>query len=206
MHRKYRIATAVCVLFVIADQTSKTIIKALLAPNGRVPIINGVFDLNYAENTGMAFGMLQNMEPAWIRTPLFTAITVIALIIIVHLLSQTPERSFRLPIGLGLILSGAFGNLIDRFRWGVVVDFIRVKVWPPANFYWPTFNLADTFITLGIVLLLLDTIFAREELAEEPAEEAPQPGEDLDVALETGEDPGDAQKEQAEDKEAVNEP
>jgi len=162
MKRKYKIAAIVCPLALAVDQLTKTMARSKLAPRDSVDLIPGWLELRYAENTGMAFGMMQGLDPG-LRTPLFTIITILAVLIIFHLLRQAPGRSVKLPLGLGFILAGAFGNLVDRFRWGVVVDFIRAVVWPPSNYYWPTFNMADTFITVGIALLVVDTLFAEEE-------------------------------------------
>ena len=166
MKRKYIIASAIALAGVVLDQVCKGVIRTALSPDKKIQLVSGFIDLRYAENTGMAFGMLSDLAPG-VRIPLFSFIALVAAIIIVHLLRQAPQRSLMLPVTLGLILSGAFGNLIDRFRWGVVVDFIRVRVWPPANYYWPTFNLADSFITIGILLLILDTLLFSREGGEE---------------------------------------
>jgi signal peptidase II len=179
MKRKYWIALGVGLTGVVIDQIAKTIIDATMTPIERISVIPGFLDLLYARNKGMAFGMLQDLPDAY-RTPFFSFITLVAVLIIVHLLRQAPDRVTRFPIALGLILSGAFGNLTDRFRWEHVVDFIQLTYWPP-NRHWPIFNLADTFITIGIGLLILDTLLARDEdPAPEPGPSgaAPRPGPD----------------------------
>jgi signal peptidase II len=176
--RKYVVALVVCLIALVLDQAAKTIVEYNLSVGYPIHVVPGLLEFKYAQNTGMAFGLLQNLPPAW-QQPFFSVITLVAVAIIVHLLRQAPARSLRFPIALGLILSGAFGNLIDRFRWHYVVDFIHVYYWPP-KLDWPIFNLADTFITIGIVLLIFDTIFAKEEQDEEsearPEDQAgPQP-------------------------------
>lgn len=166
MKRKYIIAFAVCLAALSLDQISKTKIRSLYYDTMEEQLYSflpGVFEFRYAENTGMAFGMLQYLNPG-LRLPLFSLITLIAVTIIIHLLRQAPGRAVLLPSSLGFILSGAFGNLTDRYRWGVVVDFIRVQI--TKNYSWPTFNLADTFITVGIALLILDTILQSEKVGE----------------------------------------
>ncbi len=174
--RKYIIALAVFLVAVFLDQYSKAMISEHLY-QAKKEIIPGFLDFKYAENPGMAFGMLQDLKESW-RVPLFTTITVVAVLIIFHLLAQAPAASRRLPAAMGLILSGAVGNLADRFQGnGNVVDFIRVRLWPPSDFHWPTFNLADTFITIGILLLLIDMFFSREEHMEK---ESSPTGEDTE--------------------------
>ncbi len=148
------------------DKLSKILIYNSLGPGNKLPtgkmeLIKDFFFFRYAENEGIAFGLLQDI-PEFFRIPLFSSIALVAVIIIWHLLKQCPKDSIRLPIALGLILSGAFGNLTDRFHWGFVVDFILVRLWPPSNYYWPTFNLADTFISMGIIVLVFDTLFMQE--------------------------------------------
>ncbi len=175
LQRKYIITLVIFAVAVFLDQYSKALISEHLY-HAKKEIIPGFLDFKYAENPGMAFGMLQDLKDSW-RIPLFSVITLVAVIIIFHLLRQAPAASRRLPAAMGLILSGAVGNLADRFQGnGSVVDFIRVRLWPPSNFHWPTFNLADTFISLGILLLLLDMFFSDDEHfgQEELTEEAPE--------------------------------
>jgi signal peptidase II len=176
---KYKTLLAAAPALILMDQVSKTVMRDVLSPVRVIPVIPGFMQFQFAENSGMAFGLLQNLPEAW-RTPFFFGITAVAVLIIAHLFRQAPGGSLRLPLALSFILSGALGNLTDRFRWGSVVDFIKVQVWPPSRYYWPTFNLADTFITICIVLLVLDTLFARDiENAPEASEAAtaPAPGE-----------------------------
>jgi len=161
LQKKYKIFLLLTPACLLCDQVVKTVVRETLAPMRSIEIIPGFWQLRYAENTGMAFGMLPNLPEAY-RVPLFSVITLIAAAIIFHLFRQAPGRSLRLPAALSMILSGALGNLTDRFRWGVVVDFIRVQIWPPSHYFWPTFNLADVFISVGIALLILDTLLAGE--------------------------------------------
>jgi signal peptidase II len=176
---KYKTVLAAAPALILLDQVSKTVMRDVLAFGHEIVLVPGFLHFQYAGNSGMAFGLLQNLPEAW-RTPFFFAITAVAVLIIAHLFRQAPGHSLRLPLALSFILAGALGNLIDRFRWGSVVDFIKVQVWPPARYYWPTFNLADTFITIGIVLLVLDTILARESenaLQASEADAAPAQGQ-----------------------------
>ena len=161
MNRKYIIAAALGSAALALDQAAKFMAQAWLSPLGSFDVIDGWLELRYAENTGIAFSLFNQLPPAY-KLPLFTAVTLTAVTIIVHLLRQAPPRAVRLPAALGLVLAGALGNLVDRFHWPGVVDFIRVQAWTLAGYSWPIFNVADMAITSGIVLLLIDTLCARE--------------------------------------------
>jgi signal peptidase II len=91
----------------------------------------------------------------------FTTITLIAVAVIIVLIRKTHERF--LVISLSLIAGGAVGNVIDRFRYGEVVDFINVYIWEKFNFLnpWPTFNIADSAISVGVALLAFDMLFKK---------------------------------------------
>jgi len=175
LKKKYIIALTVCLLGVAADQATKTVVEEKLSGSAPVTVISKVVKLDYAQNTGMAFGLFPNISVKY-RRPFFTLIVAIAVVIIGHLLRQAPVVALRLPFALGMILAGAFGNLIDRYRWGYVVDFVRVTYWQP-NHDWPIFNVADVLISVGIGLLVLDTLLAGDEDEDEDKEEAAAPEE-----------------------------
>ena len=172
MNRKYLIAAALGLCAFGLDQAAKVLVRLLLTPLHYIEVIPGYVELRYAENTGIAFGMFNNL-PSALKLPLFTCITLVAVSIIIHLLRHAPSRAVRLPAALGLVLAGAAGNLVDRFHWPGVVDFIRVQAWPPAGYYWPTFNVADMAISAGIILLVIDTLFAPDPDGEPAADEPP---------------------------------
>jgi signal peptidase II len=171
MSRKYWFLLLLTPFLVAADQGSKTAVENSLFYASRVDVLPGLVNLVYVRNPGMAFGMLNDLPETW-RLPLFLLISVLAVVIIGHLFRQTAARAALMPAALALILAGAIGNLIDRFRWGYVVDFIQVH-W--RQHYWPTFNLADSAITVGIVLLIFDTLFTKETPAAAPAEVPAEP-------------------------------
>lgn len=171
--KKYLVASTLFVLAFALDQATKVMARAALSPLRYIEVIPGYLEFRYAENTGIAFGLFNNL-PTGLKLPLFSFITLVAVGIIIHLLRHAPAGALRLPAALGLVLAGALGNLTDRFHWPGVVDFIRVQAWPPAGYYWPTFNVADIAISCGIALLIIDTLFSREP--EEEASAAPTPG------------------------------
>jgi len=129
------------VLIILAlDQLSKFIVIKNLNANQSIPIIKGLLYVTFVRNRGAAFGILKNQLPLFIFTALF------AVVLIFLVISKKRQRPLILNISLGLILAGAIGNLIDRLFLGYVVDFIDFRIWP-------VFNVADSAITVGAVLL-----------------------------------------------------
>ncbi|HOX54419.1 MAG: signal peptidase II [Candidatus Omnitrophica bacterium] len=138
----------VFILILIVDQVSKGIIFSNFYLGQSVPVIPNIFHLTLVYNTGIAFGLFKN------QTLLFSAVSffVIALIILSILDQRKRKDVSHLEIfALYLILSGAIGNLVDRFRLGFVVDFLDFRVWP-------VFNVADSAITIGVILILIRCI------------------------------------------------
>jgi len=133
----------VVLLTLIIDQSSKAIIKYMLAEGQSIPILPFVFHLTYIRNPGAAFGLFADQTIFFIIATLF----VITLVMLVA--RRIPESRWLLKLSLGLILGGAVGNLLDRLRYGLVVDFLDFRVWP-------VFNLADSAIVLGACLLVLE--------------------------------------------------
>ncbi len=144
------------VLIVIFDQLSKSIaIKYLQSSNARV-IIPNFFKLIYVENYGAAFGILQNRK--W----LFIIITI-AIIIYISLFMMKNYRRMNVltRIGVGMLVGGAIGNFIDRVRFGYVVDFFSFRLLKKFDF--PVFNIADLFIVIGTIIILILVLFDKCE-------------------------------------------
>jgi signal peptidase II len=137
------------VAVLVADQLSKWLIQqSFLIGEGRW-IIGRFFKLIYVRNPGVAFGLFADLSYQW-RLPFFLATAVVAVVILRRIISDARN----LPAGwlvTGLVLGGAAGNLVDRLRWGEVVDFLDVWFGP---YHYPTFNIADSAITIGVGLLL----------------------------------------------------
>jgi signal peptidase II len=144
----------IAVLIIVLDQATKALIKAKLPLHESVTVIPGFFDLTHVRNTGAAFGMLNNVEFTYkpLVMVLVAAVALIAVATYAFTLSQA-QRVARL--GLALILGGAVGNLIDRATTGFVVDFVDVY-WRGLHFW--AFNVADSAITVGVGLMLLDVL------------------------------------------------
>ena len=152
MHKLASIATWLLIAAVVValDQVTKVLVEQLL-PLGSSVYVAPVLDLVHVRNTGAAFSFLASAS-GWQRE-LFIAIAFAASIWIVWMLirAERGQRVFR--IALSLILGGALGNVIDRLRLGGVIDFLYFH-WGPH--YWPAFNVADSAITCGAILLIID--------------------------------------------------
>ena len=140
---------------IVADQLTKWIVLARFAPGERREVTE-FFNLVLVFNKGAAFSFLAQAG-GW-QTPILVAFALGAALIVSVLLLRSPGRRM-FCAGLALILGGALGNVIDRLRFGHVVDFLDVHA---AGWHWPAFNVADSAITLGAVLLILDG-FAHHE-------------------------------------------
>jgi signal peptidase II len=140
---------------VLADQASKWAVLASFAPGGRLRI-TGFFNLVLAFNKGAAFSFLAG-APGW-QTPLFVAIALAAVVVVTVLLLRSPGRRM-FSAALALILGGALGNVIDRLRFGQVVDFLDFHA---LGLHWPAFNVADSAITVGAGLLIIESFLQRK--------------------------------------------
>jgi signal peptidase II len=141
---------ALAAVVAAVDQLGKWLVQGALRPGERDPV-TGFFNLVLAYNKGAAFSLLAR-APGW-QTPLFAGVAVAAIIVVSVLLLRSPQRRL-FCCGLALILGGATGNLIDRLRYGHVVDFLDFHA---LGWHWPAFNAADSAITLGAGLLILDS-------------------------------------------------
>ena len=144
---------------IVADQATKAAIHAALGPGGQI-VVTGFFSLVLAYNTGAAFSFLAGAD-GWQRW-LFAAIAVVASVVIVWLLRRGGSKAFCL--GLALILGGALGNLWDRLTLGKVVDFLLFHY---AGWAYPAFNVADSAITVGAALLIVDSFRMRRPESQE---------------------------------------
>jgi signal peptidase II len=150
---------ALSIAVVLADQVTKMLILARFRTGERLPVIDGLFDLVLAFNPGAAFSFLSSAS-GWQRY-LFVILAIAVSAVLVVFLRK--PGGFGLHLGLSLILGGALGNVIDRIHIGEVVDFLLVY---HGTWSWPAFNVADSAITIGAGLLILDSFRARH--ADEP--------------------------------------
>jgi signal peptidase II len=143
---------AIAAAIVVADQVAKWAVLGSFAPGER-RVLTGFFNLVLVFNKGAAFSFLAD-APGW-QTPLFVVFSLVAAVIVSVLLFRSPERPM-FYAGLALILGGALGNVIDRLRFGQVVDFLDFHA---MGWHWPAFNVADSAITVGAALLILEGLF-----------------------------------------------
>jgi signal peptidase II len=152
-----KISAFLFVFIVFLDQMTKFYIKTNFALYESKTIVKGLFNITYVLNPGAAFGFLANL-PEIYRRGFFITITIIAIIIIFRLFVKEADFKLRF-ISYTLILSGAVGNFIDRLFIGKVVDFLDFYI---KNYHWPAFNVADSAISVGIFLLIIDILFVNK--------------------------------------------
>lgn len=128
-----------------------------------VTVIQNVLDFTYAENSGIAFGQLQ--EGGQFGRWFFVVLAAAAAIAVLFYFFRTPRNDDRILGACALLLAGILGNLTDRVRLGFVIDFILLHA---GQYHWPTFNVADASITIGAVLLAYDLVFASRKSAPGP--------------------------------------
>ena len=192
---------------VILDQLSKWWAKATLAPlrvemrfeDRYLSVIEDLFRFKFAENKGAAWGFLRDWDPS-LRIPFFVVISLAAIALIVWFFRKLEDDQKTMALSFSLVLGGAVGNLIDRIHTGKVVDFIDWLIvfdepWSlgplsvsAGEHHWPTFNVADIGISVGVGLLMILLIFTKQSVGADPeVKEA----EELnpDKALEVGDAP-----------------
>lgn len=181
----YVFLVVVSLLSLVADLGTKFWAEKTLQ-SGDTPmpkqIIKGVFGFILAKNKGGAWGLLQNQSEK-IRKPFFVIVSVLAIVFIVSLYRRLNPKQVALKWGLPLVLGGALGNLVDRIRYGYVIDFIDFQAtWENLPHHWPTFNVADIAICIGVALMALDMLSGKK-LAPAPLPPAPSaPAHDLPPA------------------------
>ncbi len=162
--RSSRLIYFVIMLIVIAaDQITKKWIAATVVRYEKIEVISGFLNITHVKNPGAAFGLGSNSEWAYLR-PFFIAVSMIAFAIVIYFFLRNKDNSPMLNTGLSLMGGGAIGNLIDRIKYGEVIDFIDVH-W--SDLHWPTFNVADSAITVGVTLLMINILFLHKETSDE---------------------------------------
>lgn len=138
------------ILFAFLDQLSKIIVQSNLSLGARETVFPGFFDFIYVRNPGGAFSFLAGLPPS-VSKWLFISVTILALCFVVYLYLYEFSDSSIARLGLIFIFGGGIGNLVDRFLYGEVIDFILLYY---GSFYWPAFNIADSGISIGVTILL----------------------------------------------------
>lgn len=145
----------VSAVLVLADQISKTIVVKTMSLYESIPVIQNFFHFTYITNDGMAFG---------IEFPfgyfIFSAVSILLTFFLFWYLWSVRNHSIVIRLGLAMIIAGAIGNLIDRLFLGEVIDFLDFMI---GNFHWYVFNLADSYVTVGMTLILIDSIILEKK-------------------------------------------
>lgn len=147
---RYRLLGIVTAVVLVLDQASKLYIDSHFRLHESVTVVANFFHITYLRNRGAAFGIFADSA---VRIPFFIAISLVAVIGILWYLRRITDDQTLQVSALSLIFAGTVGNLIDRIRLGEVIDFIDVHWY---QHHWPAFNVADSAITVGVCLLLID--------------------------------------------------
>lgn len=159
-------------MVLVLDQWSKWLVEVHLPWGAAQPVIPGLFNLVHVRNTGAAFGLFSSGDGTAVWPLTLFGVLALTAVAVYFRLSAPDDRL--LLTSLTLVAGGALGNLLDRLAAGYVTDFLDVYV---GAHHWPAFNVADSAITMGICLMVLDTLFHRRhrDEAETTGEESPAP-------------------------------
>ncbi len=160
--RKYHFLIAITVL--LLDRLSKALVAANIPLHESIPVIPGFFRITHVLNRGAAFGLFSE-SPSHYKIAFLIGFSVIALLVVSALLWKHTQAMTSTAFALSLIMGGALGNLWDRVLSGHVVDFLEFYI---GNYVWPDFNVADSAIVVGALILMAEIIFAPKA---QPAEQ-----------------------------------
>jgi signal peptidase II len=148
---RYPILIGIALGIVLLDQWTKFLIHRSMRLHESITVVEGFFAITYIRNPGAAFGFLANLSDHF-RLYFFVTVSVVALIFLGAFFLKTPREDFWTQVGISLVVGGAIGNLIDRLRLGEVIDFLDFFV---GSVHWPAFNVADSAISIGLALMVL---------------------------------------------------
>jgi signal peptidase II len=165
MKRDHRVGLLLLsLLIVVADRWTKWLAATRIEMGDHHIVIAHIFAISHVENPGAAFSLFNDSaSPERVRW-LLLGFSVLAAVAVLVALLKLGRRLSATTLGLALILGGALGNAWDRLRYGYVIDFLEVHI---VHYHWPDFNVADSAIVVGGILLLLDALFAGQEQANE---------------------------------------
>jgi signal peptidase II len=144
-------------LVIILDQITKFMVLTHVPIHRSVVVIPGCFNLTHVRNPGGAFGFMADGSQG-MRNLLFVGVSMLAIGLIVYFYRSTPRTFPYLATALAMIFGGAVGNLVDRLRFGEVVDFLDVYL---GTYHWPAFNVADSAITVGITIFIAHVVLGK---------------------------------------------
>jgi len=171
MAPKLRVLLIASAIALPLDLLTKYLVDTHIGFGDRITVVEGFFYLTHVRNPGAAFGLFSDGDAQW-RQWFFMAVSGLAIWIILSFFRQLAPGDRLSSLALGLLFSGAVGNLIDRvLRGGEVVDFLHFRLWGGAS--WPDFNLADSFIVVGVAILLLQLLASEGERRAERESDEP---------------------------------
>jgi len=138
----------------LLDRWTKLLIQSRFELNESATVIDGFFNITSVRNTGVAFGIFSSVSSP-VKSVLLSAFTALAAALVIVYSVRSPARNRLLQVALSLILGGALGNLYDRLAYGYVIDFLELYI---GSYHWPSFNIADSAISIGVVLLTIEVI------------------------------------------------
>ena len=141
----------IALIALVADQVSKEIVQRLLSYGSQISVVPGFFDLTLTYNKGVAFGFMSDWSELNRNLSVYFS-TIFAMAVLLFLYFRYYAYSLTQTNAIALVLGGALGNLVDRVRHGQVVDFLDFHI---VSYHWPAFNLADSFICMGVFILLI---------------------------------------------------
>lgn len=159
LKNKYIILFATVAVVILFDFITKAYISSTMSLHESFVVVGGFLNITYVRNPGAAFSFLAD-APAVFRSIFFMSVTVLAIVLVLYYIAKSKIEEPLMIFSLSLILSGAMGNLIDRVRFGEVVDFIDVYI---SSYHWPAFNVADSAITVGAVVMILQLIRGKKK-------------------------------------------
>ena len=154
MKRNYLLFVITVLVIVVLDQVTKIYIDTHMTLHESIPVVQGFFNITYVRNPGAAFGFLADASPT-VRALFLIGVSILASGLIVYYIVKMKTEDILLTYGMSLIMGGAVGNLIDRIRLGEVIDFLDVYI---STYHWPAFNVADSAVTVGAVILFYKLI------------------------------------------------
>lgn len=142
---------------VFLDRLSKAWIERHIPEGGAIPIVDHVFRLTHVRNPGAAFSLFTESARPGLTHWMLTGFSIVAGIVVLAVLLRLGRRVTGTTVALALVLGGTIGNLWDRLRYGMVTDFLEVHI---VHYHWPDFNVADSAIVIGGILLVLDAMLS----------------------------------------------
>jgi signal peptidase II len=156
---KYASVVGLATAIVCLDQFTKWLVVTYIPLHAVIEVVPGFAELTHVKNTGGAFGFLAGADHAW-RLPFFIVVSLLAMGLLWQVVRSTDPKELATLFAVGSVLGGAVGNFIDRAREGAVTDFISLH-W--REYYWPAFNVADSFITIGVAVLVWQSIWGHRK-------------------------------------------